>query len=108
MTRWPGCWTGPPAGRLRRPIPPRWVSGWTGWSGPTTSANGCRRWHDDPAITAELAALHRAWQAAYRPATASAEQLHWHDALARVLTRVQEWQDEARRRQATARIDDTL
>jgi len=55
------------------------------------------RWQDDPAITAELAALHRAWQAAAAASPPGADQLHWHDALARVLDRLQHWQDEARR-----------
>jgi hypothetical protein len=55
------------------------------------------RWPDDPAITAELAALHRAWQAATAASAPGADQLHWHDALARVLDRLQHWQEEARR-----------
>jgi len=41
-------------------------------------------WRTDPAAVAELAALHRAWQAAYAPAAGPTERLFWHDALARL------------------------
>jgi hypothetical protein len=58
-------------------------------------------WQTEPAILAELAALRRAWQAAFRPAAGGADAVHWHDALVRVLERLESWQAAVRRRRAT-------
>ena len=60
-------------------------------------------WQTEPAIVAELAALHRAWRTAFRPAAAGADPVHWHDALARVLDRLEDWQAVARRRRGVGR-----
>jgi hypothetical protein len=57
-----------------------------------------KAWQSEPAIVAELAALHRFWCAAFRPAAGGADSVHWHDALARVFDRLEDWQAAARRR----------
>ena len=91
------------ARRRNTPRRHRPVAGWVDWlrSSYRLTDRLPESWPDDPMVVAELTALHTAWQAAYTSPGPSLEPVHFHDALGRVLSRVDEWRTAWTRRRVT-------
>ena len=86
----PAPWSLRPVGD---PVDSVELAGWIAWFALTYPVD--QRYLDvaNSATRADLAALYLSWQAAYQsPDASSDDPLHWHEALARCIDRLENWQ----------------